>query len=541
MGAFALNDGFPLIDVPEIVVTRDADGDPDFTGLLGIEKFIGTYFKHRLRTRRGRPVATPHFHREMYYLYEYPEKFKPPDGEPSIIWVCPRGFGKSIINFFSILYDALVTKKFGEQLLIGANKPLAEMWLSKIKTELTTNELIIKGDPELGIKGFGDLCSEGDKDGKWANDEIKLRNGERLYAKGFGSGMRGLHPGKIVMDDIENDEEALSPVQIGKMEDWIKGTVINMQNDEDSIMFWTGTFLERDSVLQKAYECNGWSAESFFRIKHDAEWTEEAEEDHKRISAHHPYNVGESIWPQKYPTKWLRAREKKIGSSKYLAEFMNDPKAKDRAVFNKEYLRYYEPEDLPKLIRAIVMVDPAVSTKEINCESAIVVLGTDAGRNPTPDIFVLDDESGHWDEPTLIRKVINYHLKWRSDYVGIEEVSFSALLLNAVEMESARQGIHLPVEAKKPKSKDKVTRAKSVRPLFERGHVRFLQTQAELIEQLTNFPRKGVLKDKVDAFVYGLIDLAGHWDDVDYANKKTSGQSDDFEPEEDYAIEELCY
>lgn len=531
MGAFALNEGFPLIDVPEIITTRDAEGDPDFTGFLGIEKFIFEYFRHRLRTRKGRPIQSAFFHREMYYLYEYPEKFAVEDGEPSIIWVCPRGFGKSIVNFFSILYDALLTKRYGEQLLIGANQALAERWLNIIKTEITSNELI--------IKEFGELSSDGDKDGKWANDEIKLRNGERIYAKGYGTAMRGLHPAKIIMDDIENDEQAQSAVQIEKMEDWIRGTVINMQNDEDSVLYWTGTFLERDSVLQKAYEGRGWD-NSWFRVKHDAEWIDEAEVEHKRVANHHPYKVGASIWPQKYSIGWLRAREKKIGSSKYLAEFMNDPKAKDMAIFNKEHLRYYEPEDLPKLIRAIVLVDPAVSTKEINCESAIVVLGTDAGRNPTPDIFVLDDESGHWDESNLIRKVINYFLKWRADYVGIEEVSFSALLLNAVEMESARQGIFLPVEAKKPKSKDKVTRAKSIRPLFERGHVRFLRTQTELIEQLTNFPRKGVLKDKVDAFVYGLMDLAQHWDDVNYVNKKTEGKLNEEEYKDDYAIPELA-
>jgi predicted phage terminase large subunit-like protein len=532
MGAIALNSGFPLIDVPKIEVHKDERGEVQVTGLLPIEVFVATYFEHLLRTRRGRPIQTPFFHREMYYLYEYPELFKPQDGEPSIIWVCPRGYGKSIVNFFSVLYDALVTKKYGEQLLIGATGPLTERWINKIKTELTTNELI--------IRDFGNMCTEGQRDGKWTNEELLLANGERIYGKSAGAGMRGYHPGKIIKDDIENDEQALSPFQIEKMEEWIKGTVINMQNDEDSVLFWTGTFLERDSVLQKAYECNGWDAESFFRIKHDAEWTEDAEEEHKGVSTWHPYNIGESIWPQKYPTRWLRAREKKIGSSKYLAEFMNDPKAKDRAIFSKEYLRYYEPEELPKLMRSIVIIDPAVGQKQINCESAIIALGVDAGRNPGPDIYCLDFESGHWDEMTLVRKAINYYLQWRSDYVGIEEVSFSTYLLTAVEMESARKGIYLPVEAKKPRSKDKITRAKSVRPLFERGHVRFLRTQTILIEQLTNFPRKGVLKDLVDAFVYGLMDFMRHWEDVDESNKKAGGQYGAIETEEDYAIPELA-
>lgn len=527
-----LNPGYPKIDVPRAELYKDDNGEIQVRGVLPIEKFVQTYFPHYLRTRKGRGIITPHFHREIYYLHEYADKFKPPGGDASIIWVCPRGYGKSIINFFGVLYDALLTKRYGEQLLIGATKPLTERWMNRIKTELTTNELL--------IAEFGEMCSKKEADSKWSGQEILLNNGERIFGLSAGSGMRGMHPGKVIPDDIENDELALSPFQVEKMEDWIKGSVINMQNDEGSVLFWTGTFLERDSVLQKAYECNGWDIESFFRIKHEAEWLEETEEEHKNVSTWWPYKVGDSIWPEKYPISWLRAREKKIGSSKYLAEFMNDPKSKDRAIFNKEYLRYYELDELPKLIRAIVIIDPASGTKEINCESAIVILGVDAGQHPSPDIFILDDESGHWDESTLVRKAINYYIKWRADYVGIEEVNFSKYLLNAVEMESARQGIYLPVEAKKPRSKDKVTRAKSVRPLFERGHVRFLKTHTELIEQITNFPRKGVLKDKVDALVYGLIDFMRHWEEVDYVNKKNDGQLEN-RVHEEYAIPELGY
>ncbi len=519
---------FPKIDVSPIEVFRDDKGEPQIKGLLPIELFVGTYLSHWLKSRKGEKSPSPFFHRQMYYLYENSEKYG------SLIWVCPRYFGKSVLNFFSVIYDAVHTKKFGEQLWLGASGPLVDRWMNYIKTELTSNELI--------IRDYGVLCSEGDKDGKWTNEELKLRNGERIYGKGYGAAIRGLHPPKIIMDDIENDEQAESAVQIEKMEDWIRGTVINMQEEDDSVLLWTGTFLTRNSVLQKAYEGMGWD-DSWFRIKHEAEWLKESDDLHNKISTNHPYKVGDPIWPVRWSTEKLRRRERKIGSSKYLAEYMNDPRSKDLAVFSKEHIRYYEEDDLPKQMRSIVLIDPAVGTKEINCESAIVVLGVDASRYPTPDIFVLDEESGHWEEAVLVRKAINYYLKWRSDYVGIEEVSFSKLLINSVEMESARQGIHLPVEAKKPRSKDKVTRAKSVRPLFERGHVRFLHTQNELIDQLITFPRKGALKDKVDAMVYGLIDLAKHWEDVDEANKghsKGNRRYDDEPEPEEYAFPELA-
>jgi hypothetical protein len=49
------------------------------------------------------------------------------------------------------------------------------------------------------------------------------------------------------------------------------------------------------------------------------------------------------------------------------------------------------------------------------------------------------------------------------------------------------------------------------------------------------------LKDKVDAFVYGLIDLARHWDDVDYANKKSTPGSGEEKPKEERVFAELPY
>lgn len=523
---------FPRIDVPKIEVYTDETGEVNARGFSKFEAFQYLYLQHHLKRKQGRragtQIPTPFFLRQMNFIYENCERYE------SVIWACPRGWGKSITNFFAVLYFAIAEKKFNEILLIGANQALAETWLNKIKTEIASNELL--------IAEYGELCSEKDSDGKWANDEIKLRNGIRIFAKGAAADMRGMHPGLIILDDIENDKGAKSPIIIEEMEEWIRSTVINMQNEEDSVVLWTGTFLQRNTVLQNAFMGEGLWDDSWFRIKHDGRFSEESKTWQEANSTWCPYEVGKSIWPERYDEAWLQKRLRKIGIAAFMAEIMNDPKANSKLLVPKHYIRYYEIEELPKIMNTFLIIDPAASQKEINCESSIVVLGTDAGQKPVPDIFVLDAESGHWDEPNLVRRAIAYAIKWKSRYIGVEVVNFSVLLKNTLEIEMIQQRLMISVEAKEPKSKDKVTRLRSIVVLMERGQVKFLKEQKTLIDQLTNFPRKGILKDQVDAFVYGLMDLVHHWQEVDDANFRAK-KKDRGEPEtaNAYAIEEISY
>lgn len=487
-----MNENFPEIRVPEITFIKDGKGNiVDATGFSPMEKFVGRYLKHYLVDRFGKPVTSPRFHREAYYVYSYPEIY------PKSIWVAPRGFAKSTLNqFFATLYYAIVTKTFGEQLLIGAVQGLAERWLAKIKAELTNNDKL--------INDFGELSTEKDKNGKWAADEILLTNGERVVARGVGGSMRGLHPRRLAPDDLESDELARSQAQVEKTEDWLRGTVIPMQREEGGVISWTGTFIDEDSVLRRAFYKKGWD-DSWYRMIHSAAVDDNGE----------PAWPGNSIWPEAFSNEFLRVRAREITLRIFMAEYMNMPISSLNPIFRREWIEYFEEKDLPEFMMIILAVDPAISEKDINDETAVIALGVDMSpKRPTENIYILDADHGHWSITDSVRRILEMYRRYKAKYVVVETIAFQQALVSALQREARDQQYFMEITEVKP-FKDKVTRAKSVSPLLEQGHVKFRKEQEDLIGQMLAFPRKGAPKDMVDALVHGLQNLIDNWQRVD--------------------------
>lgn len=508
---------FPLINVPRIEIIKDSQGIPmDGRGLLPIEVFILTYLPHCLKNRKGQFMRIPHSHREGYYVMEHPELY------PSMIWVAPRGFAKSTtVCLFGTLYDALVTKRWGEQVILGASDGLAEKWLRKIKWELSSNEKLIR---DFG--GGGPLSTDGLKDGIWKSDEIMLTNGERIFCSGAGGTIRGEHPPCIRADDLEKDDQAKSTIRIEAMEEWMRSAILPMQREEGCVIYWTGTLLQQDTVLQKAFEGKDEWDDSWLRLGHPAIWTQEAAERHKKVSAWWPYEFGDPIWPDAFSLEFLEKKRKQIGSMAFMAEYMNDPQAAKNPVFYKNWMRYYERDsELPKYMRKIITIDAAAETKEVDDETSIEVLGLDTtpGRR-IPKVFVLDVIKGHFSEGDICRKTYDLHEYWHVQYIKGEGTAFQSWLKNALDREGRDRGYRLDVKMVKPKH-DKVTRARGVVPMHERGEVFFRKddpNQDELIKQMIAFPKHTKRDDMVDSHTQGCDEFLEAWKEVDNQNDNSN-------------------
>lgn len=62
----------------------------------------------------------------------------------------------------------------------------------------------------------------------WAKTEIRCKNGTSLKTKGFGSSVRGAHPGYIVVDDGLKDNVIYSSIQRKKSIDYFHAVIMNM-------------------------------------------------------------------------------------------------------------------------------------------------------------------------------------------------------------------------------------------------------------------------------------------------------------------------
>ena len=487
-----INARFPAVDVPR--------GAP----VMGIERFIGTYLSHYLEDEVGNAVKSPHFHREIYYVLSNPKKYR------KVIVVAPRGFAKSaIFEFFGNMYDAVVTKRYKEILIIGSCQDFAESWLRKIKTEILNNELI--------YRDFGELANADDKSEKWASDIITLKNGVTIVARGYEGKMRGLHPNKIVIDDLETDESARSKDQCRKIEMWLKQTVLPMQRSMRSVIQWVGTFLSNDSVLKRAYDGKGWD-DSWYRMKYGA-YEEGATE--------------KSIWPEAFPEEFLRMRRREMGLYAFASEYLNEPIGSLDPVIKKYWINYYTQDQLPPSLYRVLGVDPAISSRQLADESALVLLGADAHpHKPTNQIFCLQEHAGRYDKHSLIKLIFEWCYKYHPNEVVIEATSFQQSLVEDFEREAHEQGFHVTITPVKP-STDKVTRLKDVTPFFERGELFFKEDQDSLIQQLLAFPDADH-DDRVDALVHGLFTLKGRWHTIERAYR------DRYEPDESHeAIPEV--
>lgn len=85
---------------------------------------------------------------------------------------------------------------------------------------------ILKGTIEESVD-LREKLYPGTSDG-WAKTEIVCKNGARLRTKGFGSSVRGAHPGYIIVDDGLKDNVIYSSVQRKKSIDYFHAVIMNM-------------------------------------------------------------------------------------------------------------------------------------------------------------------------------------------------------------------------------------------------------------------------------------------------------------------------
>ena len=198
-----------------------------------------------------------------------------------------------------------------------------------------------------------------------------------------------------------------------------------------------------------------------------------------------------------------------------MAEYMNMPISSLNPIFRREWIEYYQEKDLPEFLMVILAVDPAISEKDVNDETAVIALGVDMSpTRPTENIYVLDSDHGHWGITDSVRRILEMYRRYKAKYVVVETIAFQQALVPALQREARDQQYFMQITEVKP-FKDKVTRAKSVSPLLEQGHVKFRKEQEDLIGQMLAFPRKGAPKDMVDALVHGLQNLIDNWQRVD--------------------------
>lgn len=202
----------------------------------------------------------------------------------------------------------------------------------------------------------------------WSQKEIKLANGAVIRAFGWGSSVRGAHPGWVICDDVLNDESIYSEMVRNKQKDYFYSAVTPMLIPGGQLVVVGTPF-------------------------HSADLYNDLEKNDEYIFKRYPAITDDkkALWPTRYPMEMLDAKQREIGSVRFSREYLCIPVSDESSLFPERILKacfnedftmpaYLTQQDLERL-QVYCGVDLALSATVGADYSVIITLGVDSYQN----------------------------------------------------------------------------------------------------------------------------------------------------------------
>lgn len=214
----------------------------------------------------------------------------------------------------------------------------------------------------------------------------------------------------------------------------------------------------------------------------------------------------------------LRARYEgsQLGRQELYAELLDDF---DGALWRRDNIDHVIGDQVPELARVAIGIDPSGFSPELGDtpkelaagkETGLVVVGITRGE--TPEVFILEDESGSWTGETWGSKAVALYRKWsqRAPTVLVPEMNLAGPLVLATirlidpDVRFYRTNDKIGVRA----AHGKRARAEPVATLYEQGRAHHVGRFAELEDQMCSWdPSENWSPDRIDALVWAVTAL----------------------------------
>jgi hypothetical protein len=376
----------------------------------------------------------------------------------------PRGFSKTTLcngkNLWKLLHKFM---SFG--LYVSESSTHATTQLGNIKTQLETNELI--------LKVYGNL-----KGDKWTEDEIMCSNGVYLAARGRGGQIRGLlkngkRPDDITIDDMEDEESVKNEEQRKKAKKFLYSSVIyaRARKNPNTTITMLGTLLHKEAVLTVVAKDPRFNFLRFAAIDRD----------------------GDALWAGNMTLEQIEAdRQASIIAGEldsFNLELMSKMSDLDTAPFKAII---HEKINDSEVVGVGMAVDPAISEeKKADFFSISAACMTDKGKIGVIRSFMK--------KGVLPRQQIDkifevfQELKFRFPHlqikVGIESVAYQKALIHLVQEEMFRKKCYFEIEAITHGKTSKDDRIRGIlQPRYANKYIVHEEVFPELEGQLLDYP-----------------------------------------------------
>jgi predicted phage terminase large subunit-like protein len=388
----------------------------------------------------------------------------------------PPRHGKSQMG--SYLFPAyLMGKKPDSKLIVGSHTAELAQRFGRMIRNLVAEDRYRDLFPDFA------LSADSKAAGRWDTNA----GGEAFFI-GKGGAMTGRGGNVVILDDILDEQDALSDTSMENTWEWYtSGPRQRLQPDGAIIVI--NTRWRTDDLSGRLLKQQG-------QLKSD-QW--EVLEFPAILPSNKP------LWPEYWKLEELEKVKMSIGLRKWQAQWQQQPTAEEGAILKREWWQRWPHNQPPKCEYLIQSYDTAYSKKETADYSVITTWGVfvpDADSGP--NIILLDVVRGRWDFPELKRIAKEQYGYWNPDNVLIEAKATGVTL----QQELRRVGI--PVTMYNPGGRragqDKVSRAHAVAPLFESRMVWAPETEwaEELIEECAAFPN-GDNDDMVDSTTQAMM------------------------------------
>lgn len=209
--------------------------------------------------------------------------------------VWSRELAKDVVCMMETLYQGL-TGQIKNVLFISNSYDKAVELFTPYKLNLEKNERIIRD------YGFQQLP------GSWTAGDFTTTQGFSMLAVGAGQSPRGsrneeVRPDKIIISDIDTDEDVRNPDIIQKRWKWFEHAVFPTRSvSRETQYVWLGNLIAKDCCVARAMKMA----------------------DHVDIVNLEDEN-GESTWKEKNTDEHIARIKSKISTAAYQAEYMNNP------------------------------------------------------------------------------------------------------------------------------------------------------------------------------------------------------------------------
>lgn len=160
-------------------------------------------------------------------------------------------------------------------------------------------------------------------------------------------------------------------------------------------------------------------------------------------------------------------------------------------------------DQVPRLVRVVVGIDPAVTSGEGSDETGIITCGLGEDKQ----FYVLADDTLRATPDAWGRRALQAYTKWRADRI-VAEVNnggdMVAMVIHQVDRNAPVKKVHA--------TRNKTTRAEPISALYEQGKVHHVGGFAKLEDQMVLWtPESRKSPDRLDALVWALTELTGNY------------------------------